>query len=66
MFCPYAAGGKQCPDCEALAAYVDHGLGKRDRTKLERHIASCQKCVGLIAGVIRTFVELKAATYLAH
>ena len=47
----------ECPDCEALAAYVDRGLGKRDRTKLEQHIASCPQCIRLIAGVIRTLVE---------
>lgn len=59
MFCPDAAAGKDCPDCEALAAYVDHGLEKRERTKLEQHIASCATCIAVIAGVIRTLSELK-------
>lgn len=48
-----------CPDCEALAAYVDHGLEKRERTQLEQHISSCSSCIAVIAGVIRTLAELQ-------
>ena len=48
-----------CPDSETLAAYVDHGLEKRERTQLEQHIASCSICISVIAGVISTLAELQ-------
>lgn len=50
-----------CPDCEALAAYVDRGLDRRERTMIERHIAVCRLCLQIVANVIWTVAELEIA-----
>lgn len=55
---------QRCPDCEALAAYVDHGLGNWERFRLERHLATCADCLGLIAGVVGVLSELTNAQCL--
>ncbi len=47
-----------CPDCETLAAFIDSGLGFREQRDVLRHLAWCPSCVGLVAGVVRTLVEL--------
>jgi anti-sigma factor RsiW len=47
-----------CPDSEALAAYIDRGLMKRERIVLEEHLASCPTCIALIAGVVRVLSAL--------
>lgn len=49
-----------CPDSEALAAYIDRGLMKRERFLLEEHLASCRTCIALIAGVVRVLSALTA------
>jgi hypothetical protein len=49
------APSTSCPDPEALAAYIDRGLRKRERFLLEDHLASCPTCIALIAAVVRVF-----------
>lgn len=48
-----------CPDCEALAAYIDHGLKKLERIQVEEHMAACIDCIALVAGAVRVVAELK-------
>lgn len=47
-----------CPDCEALAAYIDRGLQKSERIQLEGHVATCSDCIALISSVVRLLAEL--------
>ena len=62
MFVIEVAPSTSCPDPEALAAYIDRGLRKRERFLLEEHLASCPTCIALIAGVVRV---MAAATAVA-
>ena len=58
MFLIDVAPSTSCPDSEALAAYIDRGLRKRERLLLEEHLASCPACIALIAGVVRVLFAL--------
>lgn len=60
MFFIDVAPSTSCPDSEALAAYIDRGLMKRERFLLEEHLASCHTCIALIAGVGRVLSALTA------
>lgn len=48
-----SAGGKDCPDAEQVAAYVDGGLTARERTDLEPHLAACARCQAVLAVLAR-------------
>ena len=60
MFLINVAPSPRCPDSEALAAYIDRGLMKRERLRLEDHLAACPTCIALIAGVVRVLSALTA------
>lgn len=62
MFSINVAPSTSCPESEALAAYIDRGLRKRERFLLEEHLASCPTCIALIAGVVRVLTALTAVT----
>jgi hypothetical protein len=51
---------QRCPDCEALAAYIDRGLNAEERTELEEHLAACHECTAIIASVVRVRSKLRA------
>lgn len=43
-----------CLDDETLAAYVDGGLTAEERTRVERHLASCQDCFAVFTESVKT------------
>jgi len=47
-----------CPEPEVLAAYVDRGLSLAERSRVDRHLASCPQCLALVAGVVRTVADV--------
>ncbi|MGE0862526.1 MAG: CHAT domain-containing protein [Vicinamibacterales bacterium] len=51
-----------CLDAEVLAAYVDRGLSLAERSRVDRHLASCPQCLALVAGVVRTVAEVPEFT----
>ena len=63
MFLVDVAPSTSCPDSEALAAYIDRGLRKRELFLLEEHLASCPNCIALIAGVVHVLSALTAVAY---
>ena len=48
----------RCPEPEVLAAYVDRGLSLAERSRVDRHLASCPQCIALVAGVVRTVADV--------
>jgi hypothetical protein len=44
----------ECPDTEVLAAFADGSLGRRERTAIESHAASCAGCQAQLAVLART------------
>ena len=59
-----AAGEAQssaCPDAEILAAYAEHGLSDRQASRWEGHIADCDRCQKIIAGVVISGGNLEEA-----
>jgi anti-sigma factor RsiW len=44
---------KQCPELEALAAYVDGALAEQ-RLAMEHHLVLCQRCRHLVALIIKS------------
>lgn len=51
-----------CLDAEVLAAYVDRGLSLAERSRVDRHLASCPQCLALVAGVVRTVADVPEFT----
>jgi hypothetical protein len=43
-----------CPDAETIAAWADRALDARQRAAVESHAASCARCQGLLAMMMRT------------
>ena len=54
--------GAGCVEPEVLAAYADRGLSVVERERVEAHLASCPQCLSLLAGVVRTAVEVSEHT----
>lgn len=52
----------RCPEPQLLAAYIDRSLSLAERSGVERHLASCPRCVALVAGVVRTVAEVSEVT----
>jgi hypothetical protein len=44
-----SAPGDVCPDADILSAFVDGALPASERTRLETHLASCARCVEIVA-----------------
>ncbi|MGH9373385.1 MAG: zf-HC2 domain-containing protein [Vicinamibacterales bacterium] len=42
----------RCPDSESLAAYVDGTGNESERARAERHVAMCDECFEILAGVV--------------
>lgn len=51
-----------CPDPEALAAWVDQGLGAEERDRVTAHLAACDDCRTLVAHVLETSEALRSPT----
>jgi hypothetical protein len=49
-----------CPTLEALAAWIDQGLGAADRAWIDTHFMGCRDCRLLVAQVIEIQVEAGA------
>src|SRR5262245_29333627 len=43
-----------CPDPEALAAWLDRGVDAAERAQIEAHLAACEDCRFVVAGVLET------------
>jgi hypothetical protein len=48
----HANGGE--PDFDALAGFVDNGLGRSERAQLVDHLASCDRCRTIVAELARS------------
>src|SRR5262249_19189437 len=48
-----------CPSDKTIAAYVDNALGKRRKTRLEAHLAKCERCRRTTADVVKLQREAK-------
>ena len=55
-----SAGGSECPDAEALTAYLDGTLDPAEREAVETHLADCASCRESLADTI-TFLEEEEA-----
>jgi hypothetical protein len=53
-----------CPSLEALAAWIDQGLGAADRAWIDTHLVGCGECRVLVAQVIEIQVEAGATAAL--
>lgn len=42
-----------CPPDDAIAAYVDGGLRKETKSRLESHLAKCERCRLIVADVVK-------------
>ena len=42
-----------CPTDDAIAAYVDRGLGEETKRRLESHLAKCERCRLMVADVVK-------------
>jgi hypothetical protein len=49
-----------CPFPEALAAWIDQGLGAADRAWIDAHLVGCSDCRSLVAQVIEIQIEAGA------
>src|SRR5580765_7373852 len=43
-----------CPASEALAAYIDWGVGAEERAQIEAHLAECDECRLVFAHVLES------------
>ena len=50
------AGGPDCPDAEALAAYYERALDRAELARCEAHVASCLACQQRLAALVRSEV----------
>ena len=46
------AVGSECPSDEALAVWIDQGLGITDRAAIDRHLRRCSPCRVVVLQVI--------------
>ena len=46
--------GEDCLDPDVLAAWADGGLPPRDRGAAEAHVAACDRCLSVMAAMMRT------------
>jgi hypothetical protein len=50
----FASRAWNCPQDDAIAAYVDGNVDATARSRVESHLADCSHCRGLVADVVRT------------
>lgn len=54
--------GDDCITDEKLAAYIDRpphsSLSLAERRQVDRHLATCPRCAAVVAGTIRTLIEI--------
>jgi Photosynthesis system II assembly factor YCF48 len=51
---PTPAPGNVCLDAETLAAWSDGSLSRREREAAEVHVADCERCLSMLATLVRT------------
>jgi anti-sigma factor RsiW len=45
---------EECPEIEALAAYIDHVLSLSERRRIETHLAGCSRCRKTVALTVKS------------
>lgn len=48
---PFSSPG--CPDAAVLAAFSEGGLAEGDRARVAAHVASCDRCLDQVGGLVR-------------
>src|SRR5215467_2383449 len=48
-----ARRGWNCPSASKIAAYLEHHLEPREKSRLEAHLAHCDSCLSTVGALVR-------------